>query len=171
MMAEIEIYEQNIELNELIDDMNDSKDCYSFIHVLDKNDRNKFVACLNKKMYNDIYKNKSIKLGIFVNIMKTIDLDNNYIIYRRAYEGETIGKRNITNILSKKYVVPLFVIDKKSKIKSTLFDTMFDLFGEKKYIRILLEEDHMINFEFKIPNYILSSWENIEYILDNKLYK
>ncbi len=170
MLTEIEIYEQNIELNELIDDINDSKNYYSFIHVLDKNDRNKFVACLNKKMYNDIYKNKSIKLSIFVNIMKTIDLDNNYIIYRRAYEGENIGKMNITNILSKKYVVPLFVIDKKSKIKST-FETIFDILGEKKYIRILLEKDHMINFKFEVPKYMLSYQENMNYTINDKLYK
>ena len=119
-----------ITLYKLIDDINQSKyDNYCFLRVLDKKDIALFVSKIPEKFYDEIYETKKIRLCIFINILKCIKINNNYIIYRRAYEGENIGKRTIKKELTN-YIVPLWYLDKFEPIPIFIL-FLRDIFKEK----------------------------------------
>ncbi len=82
-------------------------------------------------------KQKKVRLNIFINILKCSKINNNYIIYRRAYEGENIGNKTIKKELTN-YIVPLWNIY-KFEPKQTFILFLRDIFTQKKYIRILLD--------------------------------
>ena len=53
-----------------------------------------------------IYKRKAIALGDWIDIMGKIELNQFYIVYRRAYKGENAGNENISSEYSN-YVVDI----------------------------------------------------------------
>ena len=154
--------ENNITLDELILDINKSStNEYVFIRVLNKPDRALFLAKLSDKYYNKIFITKKIHLNIWINIMCSIKLSEDYIIYRKAYVGENKGKKLITQQLTN-FVIPLWTIEAHNKNK-TLFQSISDLFINRSIKHILLNNDKMEIFNFKTSKYILSSWQNIDY--------
>ena len=81
-------------LKMLVDDINLHRDKYSFINVLKKGDKEQFIGSLSDEEILECYNTKSIKLNKWLNLMDSIELKNNYIIYRRVYWNEEGGERN-----------------------------------------------------------------------------
>lgn len=162
-----------VTLEQLIDDINHSRDGYCFLRVLDKADRESFMGRLPDSYYTDIYKTKAIKLGAWLNMLKFLRLKESYVIYRRAYWGENQGRKEIS-ARSTNYVVPMWYFDRHEEraSKSTIEDlaAMFRrLFTQQPVIRILLRDNHMETFNLG-EEYTLSSWENRNYDFPNERY-
>lgn len=163
-------YLHNITLDELIDDINNSSNEYLFLRVLNKNDRAFFLSRLCENDYNDIYNRKKIKLSKWLNIMSKIRLTSDYIIYRKAYLGENRGKRDISKILTN-FIVPLCSFDAYDiDSKNTCIFNIKKLIINRpiKPIKHILLHDKME--EINIQEYILSSWENWKYKLNNEWF-
>lgn len=113
----------------------------SFIRILNRQDRIQFLKYLNDKYYNEILTTKQIKLSIWINIMRSIKLNIDYIIYKKPYLGKNINaNRCVVQILT---------------IRSNNF-----YFSNKPVKRILLNDNIMEEFEIDyIKNiHILPSW-------------
>ena len=165
--------EKNITLDELIDDINKSSfDEYTFLKILNNNnDRVIFLSKVSDKHYNEIFMTKKIKLSLWLYVMGLIKsrLSINYILYRKAYFGENIGKRRITQQLTN-FVVPLWHFETKIK-KETFIQQIIQYYMDNRPVkRILLYDNKMENFEFKTSKYIFSSWYNYKYEFKNDLF-
>lgn len=163
----------NVTLDELIEDMNTSSDGYCFIRVLSEPDRVLFLSRVRDSDYVDIYQRKAIKLSIWLNILGSVRLSSNYVIYRRAYWGENTGRKVTSNRLTN-YVVPLWHFDHyEAKPKTFSIEALISRFEKlmvrDPVIRIVLLDNHMEKYEFP-SNYKLSSWENRDYEFPNELY-
>jgi len=164
----------NVTLRGLIDDINSSSDGYCFIRVLSEPDRALFLSKVPDYDYVDIYQRKAIKLSIWLNILGSVRLSSNYVIYRRAYYGENKG-RMVTSDRLTNYVVPLWHFDRyEAKSKTFSIEALTRRFEKlmvrgDPVIRIVLRDNHMEIFEFS-SNYKLSSWENRDYEFPNERY-
>jgi len=167
-----------ITLDNLIDDINNSSlNDYIFLRILNKEDRAKFLANISTEYYNEIFETKKIRLFLWINIMKSIKLSINYIIYRRGYEGENRGKRYINTQMTN-YVVRLWTLNAYEQIDNnkTFFEKIKEdikkiIYGDTQpIIQILLKDGKMEKFDFKTSKYTLSSWENHDYKIKNDLY-
>ena len=145
-------------LSQLLNDINNSKEHeYSFIRVLNKDDRSKFMSNVPETHYNDIYITKKIPLKLWINIIHAIKSNSDYIIYRNGYDTENKGKLYRGQSISHKYVVSMWSIYSNKKSNNFM-----DLFANPKLIHILLQDDTITTFEFN-ASYMLSSWENCNY--------
>ena len=171
--------EKYITFDELIDVINKSPNDnnYTFLKILhNKNDRALFVSHLSDENYNEIFNTKKIKLSIWLYTMKLIKsrLSADYMIYRKAYEGESKGKRSITDVLSTNKVVLLWRIEnyKEETLCKIITNYIVGKHIEPKpVIHILLHNNKMEKFEFTYHSkYYLSSWENRNYEIINSLY-
>ena len=154
-------------VEQLIDDINNSKiNEYSFIRILDKTDRAKFIAKIPEKYYNDIYLKKQIQFNLWINILDSINPNIDYIIYRKSYEGETKGKTFVGQPFSYNRVVILLSIHSYKK-PNNFIDNIVNAFSfnnktKKKHILLF---DNKIS-EIYFDKYILSSWYNNNYSLE-----
>lgn len=169
-----------VTLDELIDDINTSKDGYCFLRVLNRSDRASFLSVLCESYYTDIYKTKAIRLGLWLNILGSVHLTENYVIYRRTYWGENRGRREIVEQLTN-YVTPLWHFNRyKERTNnsfvdelSTMFQSLFTgRFQSESVTRILLlpRDNHMETFIFRPDGYTLASWQNRFYDVPNERY-
>ena len=163
----------SVTLDQLIEDINKSSDGYCFLRVLEKADRALFLSRVRETDYVDIFQRKAIKLSIWLDIMGSVRLSANYVVYRRAYWDENKGSRAISDRLTN-YLVPLWHFDryevksKKSAVEE--LNRMFqNLMVREPVTRILLRDNHMESFEFS-SKYRLSSWENRDYEFPNERY-
>lgn len=159
-------------LDKLISSLHRSKEYeYTFLKVLERKDRIAFLAYLPEDSYQSIYEHRAIKLRLFLNIMKQIQFENDYIIYRKCYEGEHIGKKTISNYFTN-YVTPLWYFHKHEPNKPNAVLHFFQkMTNKRKPIRILLNDDYMETFDFDNGYYRLSSWRNKHFHIQNNLYK
>ena len=157
----------DVTLEQLLQDFNSCTTGYCFLRVLNRLDLVQFLRKIRESDYVDIYKHRGIMLNTWLNIMSSLKLSSNYIIYRRAYLGENIGKTYIDNRLTN-YVVPLWFYDRyEPKINRTFIEiltTMFEnLTVEEPVVRILLIDNHMERFDFNERKYKKSNWQNRHY--------
>jgi len=156
-------------MNDLIVDINSSHDGYSFLRVLEKQDIILFLVELNYlDELTNIYETKSIKLSTFLVIMNSIKLSRDYVIYRRAYEGESKGSTKINKQLTN-FLVPLFYFCKhKEKHNLNIMNYFRGIISNTPKNHILIDVNHMKKVNFKDMNYRLSSWNNKKYSLSIK---
>lgn len=74
--------------------INTNHEYYSFIKVLQQNDKHAFVNALSAGQRNFIYLNKCIPTNEWIETLEKCPLISCYNIYRRAYVGEHEGRRN-----------------------------------------------------------------------------
>ena len=83
-----------VSLSDFIDDLNKNKDgTYTFIRVLNAQDRESFVAILSTdpQLMTDVYHSKSIKLVDWSRIMGSLPNVHDYRVHRQAYYREIVG--------------------------------------------------------------------------------
>uniref|UniRef100_A0A6C0AG45 Uncharacterized protein n=1 Tax=viral metagenome TaxID=1070528 RepID=A0A6C0AG45_9ZZZZ len=142
----------NYEL-ELEMEMEKNSERFSFIHVLHKKDRNKFIQEYIKILKKDdrefkYFDRGYIKISTWLKIMENIDLSHCYNIYRNSYYGENTGILDISEIKTNFKVLLV-------ELNCNSFNTIDLLIDDKKISRIYL---------FRTSNFINPNkwfWENI----------
>ena len=168
--------EKNITLGELIDDINSSTEYeYTFLRVLHEKDQVLFLSRLSDEYYNEIFKTKKIMFSVWLNIMKrkgNLEFSADYKIYRKAYVGESIGKKYIVEEYSNKVVLMNWIGKFETK---TYFELIQNFISNKQFeyrpvICILLHKNKMENFDFKTSKYAVSSLVNNNYKFKDDLF-
>lgn len=141
-----------VTLEKFVDDCNVNG--YNFLCVLSRNDMHRFIGCLKQEERNFIYENKGILLHTWLTIMNSMDLFENYEIYRRSYDGESYGHRKCNDIFT------------DMLIKTYSFKSSQNSGG---VIKILVHNGKMeiLDLNKKI---LISSWACPDFHLENQLY-
>lgn len=174
----------NINIEEVINDYNNTTEGYCFLRVLKKEDVESFFEYLKKhddnKFVNevliDMYQRRAIKLDSWISIMKNMKLYNHYRVYRRSYFGENSGRKTISTTLTN-YLLPLWFMDRnqtiyENKNENYYFASIIKLFSgltiSDNIVRLIIENNHIEIADMNI--YKISSYANPNVIIENEYY-
>ena len=155
--------DNTITLNELINDINKSINSneYSFLRVLNKNDRIKYLLKINKNDYKSIFITKKHNLNKWLNIMTRIKLSTNYVIYRKCYFGENTGNNIISTHLTN-YITPLYYFS-SSENNTTIMEYFYNMIYGLDIINLVLNNNTIEEFDFKSNVYKSAYFTNKDY--------
>jgi hypothetical protein len=167
---------EEVTLKEYIRDINESDCGYCFLKVLNRDDRVEFLRRMPKILMVDSYKRRAMRLGRWVVMMSHIQLTTNYVVYRRCYWGENVGRTNVVERKSD-FIVPVWIFKKAvhSNHGSDIISGLIAMFqtlmiAAEEEVKILVDENHMEVITHPFGRYTLSRWENKEFRLETDDY-
>jgi hypothetical protein len=160
-----------VTLRQYVDDEN-TKLGYCFLRVLKYEDQVEFVARLTDSEMLESYKRRAIQLHTWIHIMRKIQRETTYIVYRRCYYGEHTGSMNFVERKSD-FVVPMwtFMRSTRSSILEEMWATFRVLTFTEEIVRLLVDDNHIrkINLGFgESVEFSQSRWQNYSVTMKNE---
>lgn len=100
---------------------------YCFLRVLTVNEIIRFVRALSDTCALECYKTRSIATKDWFNVMRRIDLERIYYVYRLAYWGEAAGRLEVSPVKTKNMVLFKIIRPKPREEEKTDADNTNDL--------------------------------------------